>query len=113
MLGFRSIPRMIPNINTTDIQIRNDAGDTFIGLNPTSQVITIVTPQTINVQCKTANINCSTAANITAPDTTINSSTHINGNTNIQGDLSVSGNTSVGGSESIGGDLNVAGHTNI
>lgn len=38
IVGPRSQARLIPNISTTDVQLRNDAGTTFIGINPAGDI---------------------------------------------------------------------------
>lgn len=48
LLGFRSLPRVLTNISTTDIQIRSDDGNAFIGLNPATHTVTI-TAAAINI----------------------------------------------------------------
>ncbi len=48
LLGFRSLPRVLTNISTTDIQIRSDDGNSFIALNPSTHTVTI-TAAAINI----------------------------------------------------------------
>ncbi|WP_175786641.1 Gp138 family membrane-puncturing spike protein [Burkholderia anthina] len=44
LLGFRSQPRVLPNVSTTSVQLRSDDGATYIDLNPTLQKVRIVAP---------------------------------------------------------------------
>lgn len=133
-LGFRCVPRVIPNISTTAVQVRSDDGKAFIELNPTTYGITITTPKKVTVNCDNAEVNCDSTCNVNAgtsctiktPSTTIDSSqTTITGNTTIEGNLEVAsnviiggneivaGNVVVGGTEIIAGDLWVGGETNV
>ncbi len=41
LLGFRSVPRVIPNISTTVAQLRSDDGSTAISLDPVGSVVSI------------------------------------------------------------------------
>ena len=41
LVGWRSQPRVLANISTTHAQLRNDAGDTFVDLDPTGQTVKI------------------------------------------------------------------------
>lgn len=44
LLGFRSLPRVIPGISTSAVQLRSDDGAAFIEVNPTSHAITLTAP---------------------------------------------------------------------
>lgn len=44
LLGFRSKPRVLPNISTTSAQMRSDDGVATVDLNPTSHVVTVTAP---------------------------------------------------------------------
>jgi hypothetical protein len=48
-VGVRSKPRKLAAISTTKTQLRNDAGDTYVELDPTAQVVNVVAPGGINL----------------------------------------------------------------
>lgn len=41
--GPRSVPRAVPGISATDVQIRNDAGTTYIGITTTGKIKMVAT----------------------------------------------------------------------
>jgi len=88
ILGYRSVPRVLTNISLTAIQIRSDAGDTFIELNPTTKAVTMTVPGNVN---------------ITAPTTTITGDVHITGD--VQVDKTLTATTDV-----IGGGIHLKTH---
>jgi phage baseplate assembly protein gpV len=76
VLGCWSQPRVLANYSPNTVQLRDDAGDTYVEVAPSGVV---------NVVCQTANVNASSQANVTAP--TID----LNGNVVVSGDLTVDG----------------------
>jgi len=48
LLGFRSVPRVLSGISSTDVQLRSDDGASFVGLNPITHTVTI-TASAINI----------------------------------------------------------------
>lgn len=87
LLGFRSLPRVLTNISTTDIQIRSDDGNGFIGLNPSTHTVTI-TAAAININGP-VNIQGNVATTGTLTNNSVNvGSTHVHsdpqgGNTGV------------------------------
>jgi len=49
--GVRSKPRTLTNISTTKAQLRNDAGDTYVELDPSGKAVNIVAPGGFTVSC--------------------------------------------------------------
>lgn len=41
LLGFRSVPQVVPNISTTEAQLRTNDGNNYIGINPSTGKVTI------------------------------------------------------------------------
>ena len=64
ILGFRSVPRVLPSISAAAVQIRSDDGNAFIELNPTTHAVNLIVPGNVI---------------ITAPTTTINGNVQVNG----------------------------------
>lgn len=87
--GPRSIPRTIPNISTTEIQIRSDDGLASISIHPTTHHITVVAPGNVD---------------LTAPTTTIHGDVHITGD--VQVDKTLTATTDV-----VGGGIHLKTHT--
>jgi len=54
LLGVRSIPRVIPSISATAVQLRSDDGLAFVELNPTTHAVNITSPGDTNI---TGNLN--------------------------------------------------------
>lgn len=54
--GYKSIPRNIPNISTTDVQLRSDDGLALIGINLSTHNITINTTGNVNLTAPLTNI---------------------------------------------------------
>lgn len=75
LVGVRSQPRVIPNVSTSTAQLRNDAGDTFVELDPEGQVVTITAPGGVVIN-----------ANVT-----INGDTQQNGKIDATGDVTGAG----------------------
>ncbi len=49
VVGIRSQPRKLTNISTTTTQLRNDAADTYVELDPAGQTVKVVAPGGINL----------------------------------------------------------------
>lgn len=71
--GVRSLPRVIPNVNTTTAQFRTDDGQTFVEVNPVNHNVRVITPTDVyvdagnNVNVIAGNdISASAGNNITA-----------------------------------------------
>ncbi|MCS3839382.1 hypothetical protein HNR03_003993 [Pseudomonas sp. JAI111] len=60
LLGFRSLPRVIPSISTTAAQLRTDDGAAFVEVDSATHTINITTTAPVNV-------TSSTSAIVTAP----------------------------------------------
>jgi len=60
LLGFRSLPRVIPSISTSAAQLRTDDGAAFVEVDSVSHAINITTTAPINV-------TSTASANVTAP----------------------------------------------
>lgn len=61
LLGFRSVPRVLPNISTTETQLRTDDGVATIGLNPATYAINVQTTSAVNVTAPAVNLGASGA----------------------------------------------------
>ena len=65
--GIKSVPSVIPNISTTELQIKSNDGHAVIGLNPTNHNIHVDTTTNVTVNAAHLTIN---------NDTTINGKLH-------------------------------------
>jgi hypothetical protein len=82
--GVRSQPRKLTAVSTTKAQLRNDAGDTFVELDPAGKTLHLTAPNGATIDA----------------NTTINGSLHVTGD--ITCDATVTGTADVvGGSKSL------------
>ena len=94
--GYRSLPRVLPNISTTAVQLRADVSNedhhSFIELNPTDYNVNISTTGDVNV-ITAVNItaNATTSVSITSPITTIHGDLKVIGNTEFTGSVKANG----------------------
>lgn len=49
LVGVSSVPKVIPDISTTTVQLRNDDGDAFFELNPTTKDLRLKTPAKVTI----------------------------------------------------------------
>lgn len=80
ILGPRSLPHVIQNYSTTDIQIRSNDGHASISINPTTHAININTNSTVSM-------TATNGVTVTTPTTTFNGDMHCTGT--ITGDTDV------------------------
>lgn len=106
--GPRSVPRVIPLISTTTVQLRANTKDnthySFIEIHPGNFNINISTTGNITANAPNITANASTAMNITSPITTITGNVHITGD--VQVDKTLTATTDV-----IGGSKSLKNHT--
>jgi len=62
LLGFRSVPRALPAISTTETQLRTDDGVATIGLNPATYAINVQTTSAVSVVAPNVSLGASGAA---------------------------------------------------
>jgi phage baseplate assembly protein gpV len=80
--GPYSQPNVISNISTTDVQLRSNDGNAFIGLNPTIHNITINTTGNVG-----ATISGTLSANVTGNSTLTTPLLTLNGNMQVNGTI--------------------------
>lgn len=102
-LGYRSQPRVIPNISSEAVQLRSDDGQTFVEVNPSTHKMNVVTPTEATVTAgQKVTVVATTSVDITAPNI------NLNGNVNITGNISTAGGDGKG-SGTFTGSLSVTG----
>lgn len=87
LLGFRSLPRVIPAIRTSAAQLRSDDGQAFVEVNPTTHAVNATTSGP-------ASVSAQGGITLTAPTVTINGNVQVNGKVTTTGDV-LSGTISV------------------
>lgn len=92
--GPVSQPKVIPNYNPDTIQMRNQAGDTYLEIN--QQIVNLIAAGAIN-------ITAGGQLTIVAPTTDITSITTHNGDITINGNLTINGNITVNGDATVSG----------
>ena len=97
ILGARSIPRMIPNVSTTTVQLRSDDSLSYVEL-ASGHVVNVVAPGGLNFTAPTITMNAASSVILATPVTTIE------GNINGTGTLGA-------GTSSFIGEGTFAGHT--
>lgn len=104
IVGPRSQPRVIPNISSTNLQIRNDTGDTYIEITPNG-VINLVASMEVNVTTPHTNVispeilldgnvfitGALTQSTGSSGTATLNGSLHVTGSVTSDGDVVASG----------------------
>lgn len=65
LAGVNSVPFVIPAISTTTAQFRNDAGDTYVEIDPDGGFVNVITPGDVGVQAG-GSINAQAGNDITA-----------------------------------------------
>ena len=85
--GIKSVPNVEPAISTTETQLRSQNGAVRIGLNPTTQQVSVVTPGAVNVQANTLGATVTGNASVAAGGvlTLSGSTVNITGILNING----------------------------
>lgn len=66
LAGIQSLPNVAPAISTTETQLRSQNGAVRIGLNPTTQAISVVTPGAATVQSGSLAATVAGAASVAA-----------------------------------------------
>lgn len=94
LLGVRSKPRVLSGISTTAAQLRNEAGDTFVELNPEAQTLHLTAPGGATIDA----------------NTTINGTLHVTGAITCDADVTASG-TVTGTTDVVGGGKHLKTHT--
>ena len=56
LLGFRSQPRALGSVSTTTTQLRNDAGDTYVDLDPAGKIVKVKAPGGITLDTPTVTV---------------------------------------------------------
>lgn len=101
LVGMRSVPRLVPSISTNSVQLRNDAGDTYIEIKQ-DKTIKVETPAAIQVHSG-GNLTATVGGNLSA---TISGTTDVTSSGNatvtaptiqLTGNVQVTGNLSVSG----------------
>jgi len=82
--GPRSVPKVPGAVSTTSVQLRNDAGDAYVSIDPDGQM-DVVSPVNCNLSGANVNVNASGTILLNAPDI------QLVGNVAITGTLDVSG----------------------
>lgn len=92
LVGFSSLPQVIPNFSTTDVQLRNEAATQTISLRANSD-IDIDTTANVNITTSgTTNITSTGETNITASQVNVDTPlADFTTDVNIQGNLTVTG----------------------
>lgn len=80
LLGFRSLPRMIPGISTSAAQLRTDDGQAFVEVDPASHAINATTVGSMTASAEGG-------LELTAPMVTINGDVKVNGKVDTTGDV--------------------------
>lgn len=76
LLGFRSLPRVIPNVSTEAAQLRSDDGTTFVEVAPTGGV-TITAPAGLTINADvTVNGRIDTTGDVKAASISLQGHTH-------------------------------------
>lgn len=91
--GPRSVPEVISNISTTNLQIRNDEGTTYVEISDDGK-IRLVSPVEIDITAPLVNVTASTSATVTSPTVDIIASDEVNITSplvNMSGNLIVTG----------------------
>lgn len=71
LVGVNSVPRVIPNISTTNVQLRNDAGDAFVEITP-GKDINVETSASINATAgASVAVSAGASATVEAPIVTV------------------------------------------
>lgn len=97
LVGVSSLPHVIPNISASNVQLRNDAGTSFVEITPVGHI----------------NVESANEINLTAPKITLNATNKIVLNTplvEVAGNLSSTGTLSVG-TATFAGEGTFNGHT--
>ncbi len=92
-IGPRSQPKVVPNINTSKVQIRSDDGTVFVEIDKTGKV----------------NITAPTSVTVTSPITTFTGNIKVNGTATIDGASTLTGAVSAGSTITASGDVVGAG----
>lgn len=116
-VGLSSAPRKIGSYNANSVELRNDAGDQFIQLQP-GKNINVVTPADINATCANTTVTASGSITANCASATVNASGSVtvnspvstfNGNVVITGSLSYGAGLTGAGGGTISGELAVNG----
>ena len=97
ILGARSIPRMLPNVSTTSVQLRSDDSLAYVEI-AAGNVVNVVAPGGLNFTAPTITMNASSSVILATPVTT------------IKGDITGTGTLGAGNS-SFPGEGTFNGHT--
>lgn len=88
ILGFRSQPRALGGVSTSTTQLRNDAGDTFVDLDPSGKVIKVKAPGGITLDAPMVTMTGAIAVQNSQGAAT---ACAITGNTNFTGQVRANG----------------------
>lgn len=78
-VGVSSVPKVIPAISTTKTQLRNDAGTTYVELDPAGNVNVVATGNVTANAGGAANITASGDVTVTGANINLNGTLKING----------------------------------
>lgn len=86
LVGVSSVPQVIPSISTTKAQLRNDAGTTFVEVDPAGNIAAVASGNIDATAGGHINAVATTSASVTAPLIALV------GNVSVTGNLTVVGN---------------------
>lgn len=103
LIGVTSVPKAVKNYSPASTQFRNEEGNAYVEISE----------DTITVKANKLIFDIREQIDMTAPNSTINTTLDILGETSIKGNVDVTESINAGGSMSASGNANVKGNINL